>query len=207
MSPLETLGFALGTSFASGLNVYATVAAAGLFQRMGWVDLPASLDILSHPLVMGIAATMFVVEFIADKIPLVDSAWDAVHTFLRPPAAMLLAYSSFGGVPEAWKLGAALVAGSVALTSHGAKASARAAANTSPEPVSNWLLSFGEDAVAISLSWLAATHPVLTGVIVVVLVVIATFVIWKLFGFFRRALGKVREGYRRAVAAVEPGTG
>ena len=207
MSPLETLGFALGTSFASGLNVYATVAAAGLFQRLGWVDLPASLDILSHPLVMGIALTMFVIEFIADKIPLVDSAWDAVHTFIRPPAAALLAYSSFGTVDEAWKLGAALLAGSVALTSHGAKASARAAANTSPEPVSNWLLSFGEDAVAIFLSWLAATHPVLTGVIVVVLVLIATFVIWKLFGFFRRAIGKVREGYRRAVAAVEPGTG
>ena len=207
MSPLETLGFALGTSFASGLNVYATVAAAGLFQRLGWVDLPASLDILSHPLVMGIALTMFVIEFIADKIPLVDSAWDAVHTFIRPPAAALLAYSSFGAVDEAWKLGAALIAGSVALTSHGAKASARAAANTSPEPVSNWLLSFGEDAVAIFLSWLAATHPVLTGVIVVVLVLIATFVIWKLFGFFRRAVGKVREGYRRAVAAVEPGAG
>lgn len=207
MSPLETLGFALGTSFASGLNVYATVAAAGFFQRMGWVDLPASLDILSHPLVMGIAATMFVIEFIADKIPLVDSAWDAVHTFIRPPAAALLAYSSFGTVDEAWKLGAALIAGSVALTSHGAKASARAAANTSPEPVSNWLLSFGEDAVAIFLSWLAATHPVLTGAIVIVLVLIATFVIWKLFGFFRRAIRKVREGYRRAVAAVEPGTG
>ena len=207
MSPLETLGFALGTSFASGLNVYATVAAAGFFQRMGWVDLPASLDILSHPLVMGIAATMFVIEFIADKIPLVDSAWDAVHTFIRPPAAALLAYSSFGTVDEAWKLGAALIAGSVALTSHGAKASARAAANTSPEPVSNWLLSFGEDAVAIFLSWLAATHPVLTGAIVIVLVLIATFVIWKLFGFFRRAIRKVREGYRRAVAAVEPGPG
>jgi hypothetical protein len=207
VSPLETLGFALGTSFASGLNVYATVAAAGFFQRMGWVDLPASLDILSHPLVLGIAATMFVIEFIADKIPLVDSAWDAVHTFIRPPAAALLAYSSFGTVDEAWKLGAALIAGSVALTSHGAKASARAAANTSPEPVSNWLLSFGEDAVAIFLSWLAATHPVLTGAIVIVLVLIATFVIWKLFGFFRRAIRKVREGYRRAVAAVEPGTG
>src|SRR5687767_11298023 len=178
MNPLETLGFALGTSFASGLNLYATVAAAGFFQRMGWVDLPASLDILSHPLVMGIAATMFVIEFIADKIPLVDSAWDAVHTFIRPPAAALLAYSSFGTVDEAWKLGAALIAGSVALPSHGAKASARAAANTSPEPVSNWLLSLGEDAVAISLSWLAATHPVLTGAIVIVLVLIATFVIW-----------------------------
>ena len=205
MSPLESLGFALGTSFASGLNLYATVAAAGLFQRLGWVDLPPSLEILSHPLILGIAGTLFVIEFIADKIPLVDSAWDAVHTFIRPPAAMLLAWSSFGAVPEAYKLGAALLAGSVALTSHGAKASTRAAANASPEPFSNWILSFVEDALAIGLSWMAATHPVITAVIVLVLVVIATFVIWKLFGFFRRAVEKVKEAYRRAVA--ETGVG
>lgn len=204
MSPLESLGFALGTSFASGLNLYATVAAAGIFQRLGWVSLPEPLAILSHPLVLGIAATMFVIEFIADKIPLVDSAWDAVHTFIRPPAAMLLAWSSFGDVSEAYKLGAALLAGSVALTSHGAKASARAAANTSPEPFSNWLLSFGEDAIAITLAWMAAEHPLITAAVVVVLVVIAAFVIWKLLGFFRRAIAKVKAGYRRAVA-VESG--
>src|SRR5688572_4798849 len=207
MSPLETLGFALGTSFASGLNVYATVAAAGIMQRLGLVTLPESLQVLAHPIVLGLAVTLFVIEFIADKIPYVDSAWDAVHTFIRPPAAAVLSYSAFGNVSEEWKLGAALLAGSVALTSHSAKASTRAAANTSPEPVSNWVLSFVEDAAAIFLSWLAATHPVLTGVIVVVLVVIATFVIWKLFGFFKRAVRRVREGYRRAVAAGEPETG
>ena len=139
--PLETLGFALGTSFASGLNVYATVAAAGLMQRLGLVQLPDSLQVLSHPIVLGVAVTLFLVEFIADKIPYVDSAWDAVHTFIRPPAAAVLSYSAFGNVPEECKIGAALLAGSVALTSHGAKASARAAANTSPEPVSNWALS------------------------------------------------------------------
>ena len=204
MNPLETLGFALGTSFASGLNLYATVAAAGIFQRLGWVALPEPLAILSPPLVLGIAATMFVIEFIADKIPLVDSAWDAVHTFIRPPAAMLLAWSSFGDVPEAYKLGAALLAGGVALTSHGAKASARAAANTSPEPFSNWILSFAEDAVAITLAWMAAEHPLITAAVVTVLVVISAFIIWKLFGFFKRAIAKVKAGYRRAVA-VESG--
>ncbi len=192
MSPLQTLGFALGTSFASGLNLYATIAAAGFFQRFGVVDLPPALHILAHPLVLGIATLLFLVDFVADKIPVVDTAWDAVHTFIRPPAAMVLAYSSFGSVPESWKLGAALLAGGVALTSHGAKASTRAAANTSPEPVSNWLLSLGEDAVAIFLSWMAAEHPILTAGIVVVLVVLAVFVIWKLFGFFRRALLRLR---------------
>ena len=192
LTPLQTLGFTLGTSFASGLNLYATVAAAGLFQRFGVVQLPPSLQILASPIIIGIALAMFVVEFIADKIPVVDSAWDAIHTFIRPPAAALIAYSSFGNVPDVWKIGAALLAGSVALTSHGAKASMRAAANTSPEPFSNWFLSTAEDVGAVGLSWLAATHPLLTAGIVVVLVVIATFIIWKLFGFFRRVLLRLR---------------
>ncbi|MBA2627240.1 MAG: DUF4126 domain-containing protein, partial [Gemmatimonadales bacterium] len=121
MTLLQTLGFTLGTSFAAGLNIYATVAAAGLFQRFGVVDLPPSLHVLASPIIIGIALAMFVVEFIADKIPLVDTAWDAFHTFVRPPAAALMAWSAFGSVPDTWKIGAALLAGSVALTSHGAK--------------------------------------------------------------------------------------
>jgi hypothetical protein len=194
MSPLETLGFALGTSFASGLNLYATVAAAGLFQRLGIVTLPEPLQILAHPVVFGIALTLFLIEFIADKIPYIDSAWDAAHTFIRPPAAALLSYSAFadGSVPEEWKLAAALLAGSVALTSHGAKASTRAAANASPEPVSNWTLSLLEDGLAVFLAWMAAEHPVLTAAIVVVLVILAVFVIWKLYGYLRRALSKLK---------------
>ena len=196
MSPLETLGFALGTSFASGINLYATVAAAGLFQRFGVVTLPEPLQVLAHPVVLGVAVTMFLVEFIADKIPYVDSAWDALHTFLRPPAAALLSYSAFAGegVPEQWKLAAALLAGSVALTSHGAKASTRAAANASPEPVSNWTLSLLEDGFVVFLAWLAAEHPLLTAIVVVVLVIVAVFVIWKLFGYLRRGIARLRGG-------------
>ena len=197
MSPLETLGFALGTSFASGLNLYVTVAAAGLFQRLGIVSLPEPLQVLAHPVVLGVALTLFVIEFIADKIPYVDSAWDAVHTFIRPPAAAILSYSAFsGGFPEEWKLAAALLAGSVALTSHGAKASTRAAANASPEPLSNWTLSILEDGLAVFLAWMAAEHPLLTASIVVVLVIVAVFVIWTLFGYLRRAIAKLRQGPR-----------
>jgi hypothetical protein len=191
MSPLETLGFALGTSFASGLNLYATVAAVGLFERFGIVQLPPQLQILAHPMVLGLAVALFVVEFIADKIPYVDSVWDAVHTFIRPPAAAFLSYSAFaGGVPEEYKIGAALLAGSVALTSHGAKATTRAAANVSPEPVSNWTLSFAEDAFAVLLSWLASTHPVLTAGIVVALVILAVLLIWRLFRFFQQVVSR-----------------
>ena len=196
MSPLETLGFALGTSFASGINLYATVAAAGLFQRFGVVTLPEPLQVLAHPVVLGIAVTMFLVEFIADKIPYVDSAWDALHTFIRPPAAALLSYSAFAGegVPEQWKIAAALLAGGVALTSHGAKASTRAAANASPEPVSNWTLSLLEDGFVVFLAWMAAEHPLLTAIVVVVLVIVAVFVIWKLFGYLRRGIARLRGG-------------
>ena len=189
MSPLETLGFALGTSFASGLNLYATVAAAGLFERFGIIHLPEPLQVLSHPMVLGLALALFVVEFVADKIPYVDSVWDAVHTFIRPPAAAFLSYSAFaGGVPEQWKIGAALLAGSVALTSHGAKATTRAAANVSPEPVSNWTLSLAEDSIAVFLAWLAAAHPMLAGGLVVVLVILAILLIWRLFRFFRQVV-------------------
>jgi hypothetical protein len=203
MSPLETLGFALGTSFASGLNLYATVAAAGLFQRFGIVHLPDSLQVLAHPVVLGLAIALFLIEFVADKVPYVDSVWDAVHTFIRPPAAAFLSYSAFaGGVPEEWKIGAALLAGSVALTSHGAKATTRAAANVSPEPVSNWTLSLVEDSIAVFLSWLAATHPLLTAGLVAVLVILAVLLIWRLFRFFRQAFTRFGRRPSGAESAV-----
>jgi hypothetical protein len=192
VSPLETLGYALGTSFASGLNLYATIAAAGLFQRLGIVQLPDTLQVLANPFVMGVAITLFLIEFIADKIPYVDSAWDAVHTFIRPPAAAVMAYSAFGSIPEEWKVSAALLAGGVALTSHGAKATTRAAANTSPEPVSNWTLSLLEDGLAVFLAWMAAAHPILTAVIVVVLVIVSVLVIWKLYGYLKLLGGRLR---------------
>jgi uncharacterized protein DUF4126 len=192
MSPLETLGFTLGTSFAAGLNLYATVATAGLLDYYGVIQLPPSLAVLAQPVVWGIALGIFAVEFVADKIPLVDSVWDTLHTFIRPPAAAFLAYGAFADVPEPWKIGAALLAGGVALTSHGAKATTRVAANASPEPFSNWLLSAAEDVFAVGLSWLAATHPVITGVVVAVLVVASGLVIWKLWRFMKRAFVSLR---------------
>jgi hypothetical protein len=204
MSPLETLGFALGTSFASGLNVYATLAAAGLMQRLGVVQLPDTLQVLSHPIVLGVAITLFLVEFIADKIPYVDSAWDALHTFIRPPAAAVLSYSAFGTVPEEYKIGAALLAGSVALTSHSAKASARAAANTSPEPVSNWALSIFEDGLVVFLVWMSAEHPLLTAGIVLVLLVIAVLLIRKLWKFAWQLADRTR---RRLAGSRGPPAG
>jgi hypothetical protein len=191
MNPVETLGLALGAGFSSGLNLYATIATLGLLQRFGVIHLPASLQVLSHPWVLGIAIALYAIEFLADKIPYVDSVWDAIHTLIRPPAAALLAYSAAVSAPPEWRWGAALLAGGVALTSHGTKASARAAVNTSPEPFSNWTLSFGEDVLAVWLTWLAGTHPRATIVVVVLLVALAGFLLFHLFRFLRQALQRL----------------
>jgi len=191
MNPVETLGLALGAGFSSGLNLYATVATLGLLQRYGVIHLPATLEILAHPWVLGIAATLYLLEFLADKVPYVDTLWDAVHTFIRPPAAALLAYGAAGAAAPEWRWGAALLAGGVALTSHGTKASARAAVNTSPEPFSNWVLSFGEDLLAVWLTWMAAAHPVATTIIVTALVAFSVFILFHLFRFLRRSIQRL----------------
>ena len=191
MNPIETLGLALGAGFSSGLNLYATVATLGLLQRLGVLHLPPGLQVLSHPWVRAIAIALYLLEFFADKIPYFDTFWDALHTFIRPPAAALLTFAAAGGAPQEWRWGAALLAGGVALTSHGTKASARAAVNTTPEPFSNWFLSFGEDVLAVWLTWMATTHPVATTIIVVVLVVLCAFLLYHLFRFARRAFQRL----------------
>lgn len=191
--PVTSLGLVLGASFAAGLNVYAAVATLGLLHRFDVVTLPPSLAVLAHPLVLTVALVLYVVEFFADKIPVVDHAWDVVHTFVRPPAAAVLAYAAIAGVPEPWRLAAALLAGTVALASHGGKATTRVAVNASPEPFSNWVVSLVEDALAIALTWLAVTHPALAVALAVVLTVAAVWVVvlfFRLFrGLLRRAFG------------------
>jgi hypothetical protein len=191
VNPLQTLGLALGAGFSSGLNLYATIATLGLLQRYHIIHLSPSLQVLSHPWVLGIALALYAIEFLADKIPYVDTVWDAVHTLIRPPAAALLAYTATLDAPPEWRWGAALLAGGVALTSHGTKASTRAAVNTTPEPFSNWLLSLGEDALAVWLTWMATVHPTATIVIVAFLVVLAGFLLFHLFRFLRRSLQRL----------------
>ncbi len=191
MNFVETLGLALGAGFSSGLNLYATVATLGLLQRFGVLHLPPGLQVLSHPWVLAIAIALYFLEFFADKIPYFDTFWDALHTFIRPPAAALLSFAAAGGAPPEWRWAAALLAGGVALTSHGTKASARAAVNTTPEPFSNWFLSFGEDVLAVWLTWMATTHPLATTIIVVALVALCAFLLYHLFRFARRAFQRL----------------
>ena len=193
MNPLETLSLVLGAGFSSGLNLYATVATLGLLQRFGVIRLPDKLQVLSHPAILAVAIGLYLVEFLADKIPYIDSVWQAVHTFIRPPAAALLAFSVTGSASEPWRWGAALLAGGVALTSHGTKASARAAANMSPEPLSNWALSLGEDLLAVWLTWFATAHPTMAIVLVAVLLVVSLFLLYHLFRFLRRTFRRLAE--------------
>jgi len=191
MNPLQTIGLALGTGFSSGLNLYATVATLGMLERLGIIHLPDAMRGLAHPWVIAIAGALYAIEFLADKIPYLDTIWDGLHTFIRPPAAAVLAYAAAASAPPEWRWGAALLAGGVALTSHGAKASVRAAANVSPEPLSNWVLSLGEDLLAVGLSWLASAHPLATVVVVVFLLGLCAFLLYHLFRFARNALQKL----------------
>ncbi|MDR5757545.1 DUF4126 domain-containing protein [Caballeronia sp. LZ035] len=170
---LESLSLAAGLSWASGLRLYLTVFIAGMFQRMGLVHLPDSLAILSSPWVIGAAAVLTVVEFLADKIPAVDSLWDAVHTFIRIPAGAVLAAGALGHADPAMLTIAALAGGTLAGASHFAKAGTRALINLSPEPVSNWAASTTEDVGALAGITLALFVPLLFLILVLVFLVLA----------------------------------
>jgi Domain of unknown function (DUF4126) len=179
MDLLTTLGRTLGFSFAAGINLYATVAILGLAQRFGWVTLPEQFRVFDNNIVIGVATVLYAVEFVADKIPCVDSIWDAVHTVIRPVGGALIAVAALGDATPAVKGLIALLGGTVAAGSHFTKAGTRAAANTSPEPFSNWILSLTEDAFVIGLSALALKYPVAAALVVIVaLILIATFAAW-----------------------------
>jgi len=180
------LSAVLGLSFAAGLNTYATILALAVLDRVGLLDLPPGLAVLSSTPVMVAAIVLYIIEFVADKIPFVDSMWDALHTVIRPAAGALLAYGTVAHADPQWQVVAALAGGGLALTSHAAKASTRAAANLSPEPFSNWILSITEDVISFGLVWLVSAHPLITIGVVSVLATVAACIIWKLSTFTRR---------------------
>jgi Domain of unknown function (DUF4126) len=159
MDLVTALGRVIPFALASGVNLYATVAVLGLCSRFGWVALPEQFQAFAHPAVIGVALTLYVVEFVADKIPWVDTAWDAVHTVIRPVGGALVAVTVLGDASPAVQGLAALLGGSVAMTAHVSKAGTRAVANASPEPFTNWILSFVEDLFAVGLSYVALQHP------------------------------------------------
>jgi hypothetical protein len=191
MDALSTLGRTLGFSFAAGVNLYATVALLGLASRYGWVSLPPQYNAFDNNWVIGAAIFMYVVEFFADKVPYLDTAWDAVHTVIRPIGGALVAVTTLGDASPTTEALVMLLGGATAASSHLTKTSTRAVANTSPEPFSNWLLSLGEDAFVIGLGFLALKYPLAALVVAVVLLVLiavfATVVIRTVRRWFARS--------------------
>lgn len=188
---LMALAAALG--WASGLRLYAVVFLTGLAGWLGWVQLPAGLQVLQSPVLLAVSGALVLVEFLADKIPWVDSAWDTVHTAIRIPAGAALAYGVFGGDEATWGAVAALLGGSLAATAHAAKAATRAAVNTSPEPFSNIGLSLLGDAFVPSMLWLSVNQPLWFFALLAVGVVVMVAAIVLLSRFLRGLLGRLRE--------------
>ena len=187
---LITLGRTLGFSFTAGINLYATVAILGLASRYGWVELPPQFQAFNHDAVIGVAVVMYLIEFFADKIPYVDSLWDVVHTAIRPIGGAFIAVTTLGDVSPTAEAFAALLGGTVAAGTHFTKTSSRAAANASPEPFSNWLLSLGEDLFVVGLGYLALKYPVaalvVAGTLLILIVLFAAVIIRSVRRWFAR---------------------
>lgn len=187
----EIVALVVGASFAAGLNVYATVATLGVLGRMEVLNLPQQLQLVENPVVIAAAVGMFLIEFIADKIPAIDLIWNALHTFVRVPAAALLSYAATAELSPMAQVLAAVLGGGVALAAHGGKMAARTAVTPSPEPVSNIGLSLVEDVAAIGLTWFAVEHPyIAAGIVFVLVVLMALLIRWvirAMRGLFRGA--------------------
>ena len=189
--PSELVALLIATSFAAGLNVYATLLTLGLLAHAGLLPLPPALQLVSNWYVIAASGVMFVIEFFADKIPAFDLLWNALHTFIRIPIAALLAYGATATLSPGEQMVATIAGGAIALAAHGGKTAVRAAVTPSPEPFSNITLSLGEDGLAIFLTWFATQHPYATIAIVsamlAVIVVLARWVVRSLRRLFRGA--------------------
>jgi hypothetical protein len=184
---LTTLGRTMGFSFAAGINLYATVAILGLAKRYGWVSLPEQFQVFDNDIVIGAALVLYAIEFVADKIPWVDSIWDAIHTAIRPIGGAVIAVTTLGDASPTVQGLVALMGGSLAAGTHLTKAGTRAAANTSPEPFSNWVLSLTEDIFVLGLAALALKYPVAAAIVVVIgVALMISFATWIIRALRRR---------------------
>ena len=196
----QLMAIAAALGWASGLRLYAVVFLTGLAGTLGWVPLPDGLKLLENPLLLGASGFMLFVEFFADKIPGLDSLWDALHTVVRIPAGAALAAGVFGGDSATWVAVAALMGGTLAATSHVAKTTTRAAANTSPEPFSNIALSLAGDAAVPAMLWLSWEHPTSFFVALAVALVVMVVATLVLFRFLRGLVRSLRSRGAQALA-------
>lgn len=192
MSLLSTLALAMGSSWVSGINLYAAVATLGLLGKFAGLKLPGELGVVTNWWVIGVALGLYVIEFFADKVPLIDSAWDAVHTFIRVPAGAVIAAASFGDFDKGVQVIAFLIGGGLAFSSHGTKAATRAVINTSPEPASNIAASLAEDIVAVGSIILAWLYPVAVIILVVIAVIVSIVLVPRIIRYMRAVLVRLR---------------
>lgn len=197
---ISTIAIAMGASWVSGINLYASVATLGLLGRFANLQLPGELQVLTNWWVIGVAAVLYLIEFFADKIPLVDSTWDVIHTFIRVPAGAVLAAGAFGDFDKSIQMVALLLGGGLALSSHGTKAATRAMLNVSPEPVSNVVASIVEDIVAVVAVVCSVFLPVVLFVIVGVGLVISFLVFNRILRFFRQVANSLRRWFAPATS-------
>lgn len=196
MGTLEALSLAMGTAWTSGINLYATVAALGIAGQLDMIQLPENLQVLTHPAVIAVACTMYLIEFFADKVPYVDNGWDVLHTFIRVPAGAILAARSLGDMNPALELVALLAGGTVALAAHGTKATARLAINVSPEPVSNWIASVTEDLAVLGSIWMIFNHPLVMLILLLGFFALAVWLVPKFFRLAKRGFQALRDRLR-----------
>ena len=194
----------MGVAWASGLNLYAAILTLGLLGYSGNLALPVDLQILSNPVVLFAAGAMYLIEFVADKVPGVDNAWDSLHTFVRIPAGAALAAGAVGAVDPAVTLAAALVGGSLAAGTHATKAGSRALINTSPEPFSNWATSLSEDALVVAGIWTALHYPWLFILFLVLFILLMIWLLPKIWRGISRLMAVLRSLFRGEQASSKP---
>lgn len=186
MEILNAVSVILGSSWTSGVNLYLTIAGLGIAHRMQWITLPGNMDAISHPLIIALAVILYLVEFFADKIPYVDSAWDSVHTFIRPIGGATLAYLGTSETAPIVQTAMTMIGGTVALDAHATKAGTRVAINASPEPVTNSVASVTEDGLVVGAIWLMIAVPIVIGILVALFILFSIWFLPKLF----RLIGK-----------------
>lgn len=198
MNFISTLAISMGASWVSGINLYAAVATLGLLGRFAHLKLPGELEVVTNWWVIGVALVLFLIEFVADKIQIVDSIWDVIHTFIRIPAGAVLATAAFGDFDRSIQVIALLLGGGLALSSHGTKAATRALVNASPEPFSNVVVSLSEDVLAIVTILLAAFLPILVFVVIAAGLAFSFWILPRVLRFFRGVYRRVHRFFSPA---------
>ena len=204
MDITQTIALTMGVAWASGINLYAAILMLGYMGASGNIDLPPDLQVLSDPMVMVAAGAMYGIEFFADKVPGVDTGWDAISTFIRIPAGAILAAGAIGDVGSGAQLAAAIAGGTLATGSHVTKTGTRVLINTSPEPVTNWFASVGEDVAVIAGLWTALYHPLLFVVLLALFILLSIWLLPKIWRGIKRAFGFLGRLFGNSEAAATP---